>query len=241
MHPKAIISETARIGTDVVIGANSIIADEVVLQDGVQIGANVVIEKGVCIGHNTIIANNVAIHERSRIGAWAEIDSGVVIGTSPFNRIKTQGRWQKNIDRGGVIISDYVKIGANTTIARGEQANTCILEGVCIDNLVQIAHDVIIGEHSAIAGCAAIGAFAHIGSHCIIGGASCIAAQVTLADDVVITGMSTVSKSIQRAGIYSSGTMVSEHNQWRRNVARFRRLDDYALRLIQLEKELRQT
>lgn len=241
MHPSAIVSKTARIGANVFLGANSIIGDDVVLEDGVEIGANVVIESGVVIGAGTLIANNIAIHQRTKIGVRVEIDSGTVIGTSPFNRIKTQGRWQKTIDCGGVIIGDGVKIGANTTIARGEQGNTRIMDGVCIDNLVQIAHDVVIGAHSAIAGCAAIGAFAQLGSHCIIGGASCIAAQVRLADDIVITGMSTVSKSLQKAGIYSSGTMVSEHKQWRRNVARFKRLDDYATRLMQLEKELRLT
>ena len=119
---------------------------------------------------------------------------------------------------------------------RGTLKDTFIGEGVQIDNLVQIAHDVRIGAYSAIAGCVAIGAYAQIGKHCIIGGASTIAANVYLSNDVVITGMSTVNKTLLKQGIYTSGTMVCEHRRWRRNAARFRRLDEYIARLCRLEK-----
>jgi len=237
IHPTASISPSAQIGSQVAIGANTIIAEGVVLGDAVQIAANCVIEAGVSIGQGTLIHSGVYIHSGSKLGEHVVVETGTVLGASPFNSVKKQGRWHVGPAVGGLIISDAVHLGANTVISRGALGDTYLGKGVHIDNLVQIAHDVTIGANTAIAGCAAIGAYARIGSHCIIGGASCVAAEVYLADDVVITGMSTVSKSLAKSGVYSSGTMVSEHQRWRRNVARFRRLDDYMARLTRLEKE----
>ncbi|CDZ76777.1 UDP-3-O-acylglucosamine N-acyltransferase [Legionella massiliensis] len=237
IHQTASISSSALIGSQVGIGANTVIAEEVSLGDGVQIAANCVIEAGVSIGQGTLVHSGVYVHSGSKLGERVVIESGAILGASPFNSIKMQGRWHSGPAVGGVIISDEVHLGANTVIARGALGDTYLGKGVHIDNLVQVAHDVTIGANTAIAGCAAIGAYARIGSHCIIGGASCIAAEVHLVDDVVITGMSTVSKSLSKSGVYSSGIMVSEHQRWRRNVARFRRLDDYMMRLTRLEKE----
>lgn len=238
IHPSAIISSSAKIGRQVVIGENTVLGDEVVLNDNVVLGANCVLEAHVEVGANTTIRNGVRLHASTRLGNSVVVESGAVIGATPFNSIKQQGHWHYGPAVGAVIIADDVYIGANTVIARGALSDTFIDKGVHIDNLVMIAHDVIIGANSAIAGCAVIGAYAQIGAHCIVGGASCIAPDVRLVDDVVITGMSTVNKSIMKAGIYSSGTMVCEHHQWRRNAARFRRLDDYIARLVNMEKKI---
>ncbi|MDP1602801.1 MAG: UDP-3-O-(3-hydroxymyristoyl)glucosamine N-acyltransferase [Legionella sp.] len=237
IHPTAVIANGANIGHNVAIGANTIIGENAFIADGVSIGANCWVAGGVSIGAGTLVAHSVSVHKGTKIGDSCVIESGVVLGARPFNAVKIHGVWESGPSLGGVIIADNVNIGSNAVIAKGSVGDTIIGAGVHIDNLVHIAHDVIIGPHTAIAGCAAIGAFAAIGSHCIIGGASCIAAHVHLADDVVVTGMSTVSKSLGKSGIYSSGTMVSEHKRWRRNVARFRRLDDYINRLVRLEKE----
>lgn len=237
IHPTAVVSASATIGQGVRVGENSVIGDGVVLGNGVQVAANCVIESGVRVGNQTTIHHGVVVLQGSEIGQHVAIESGAVIGALPFNSVKMQGHWLHGPAAGGVIIADYVQLGANTVIARGALGDTCIGEGVHIDNLVQIAHDVIIGANSAIAGCAAIGAYTRIGADCIIGGASCVAAHVHLVDDIVITGMSTVNKSLSKPGIYSSGIMVSEHGQWRRNAARFRRLDNYVTRLTKLEKE----
>ena len=238
IHPTAQIHSTAQLGQGVSIGANTVIDEQVQLEDGVCIGANTVVESYVRIGRDSQIGHGVMIYSGSRIGQKVVLNNGCIIGASPFNYLKHHGAWQQGPAVGGVIISQGVHIGANTVIDRGSFGDTYLAEGVCIDNLVQIAHDVIIGSNTAIAGCAAIGAHAQIGSDCIIGGASCIAANVRLSDDVVITGMSTVSKSIARAGIYSSGTLVHEHQRWRRNAARFRRLDDYITKLGALERKM---
>lgn len=237
IHPTARIASSAILGKRIAIGANTVIGDSVIIGDGVSIAANCVIEEGVSIGPHTVIHSGVSVHRGSKMGAYVLVESGVVLGAIPFNSLKAQGRWHSGIAVGGVVIADYVRLGANTVVTRGSLGDTYIDEGVHIDSLVQIAHDVVIGKNTAIAGCAAIGAYTRIGSHCIIGGASCIAAHTHLVDDIVITGMSTVTKSLSKAGIYSSGTVVSKHDQWRRNAARFRRLDDYIIRLTKLEKE----
>ncbi|MDI9817820.1 MULTISPECIES: UDP-3-O-(3-hydroxymyristoyl)glucosamine N-acyltransferase [unclassified Legionella] len=237
IHPTALISASARLGEGVSVGANSIIGEDANLADNVKIGANCVLEACVSVGEHSLIQNGVVIHSGSKLGRQIVIESGAILGAAPFNSIKKQGKWFTGPAVGGVFLSDYVHVGANTIITRGALGDTFIGDGVHIDNLVMIAHDVIIGANSAVAGCATMGAYAQIGEHCIIGGASCIAAHVHLVDDVVITGMSTVSKSLTKPGIYSSGTMVCEHRQWRRNAARFRRLDDYIARLIKLEKD----
>ncbi|STY30428.1 UDP-3-O-[3-hydroxymyristoyl] glucosamine N-acyltransferase [Legionella wadsworthii] len=238
IHSTAVVHESALLGHNISIGAFSVIHDNVHIADGVTIGANTVIESSVRIHKNTQIENNVVIHSGCRLGSHVLIHSGCVIGASPFNYLKDHGQWHPGYNAGAVIIENRVQIGANTVIDRGSLSDTYLGEGVCIDNLVQIAHDVLVGKNTIIAGCAAVGAYVQIGADCIIGGASCIAAHVHIADDIVITGMSTVSKSLAKSGIYSSGTLVHEHRRWRRNAARFRRLDDYIIRLGALEKKV---
>ncbi|ASQ46925.1 UDP-3-O-(3-hydroxymyristoyl)glucosamine N-acyltransferase [Legionella clemsonensis] len=236
VHSSAIISPHAKIGKNVSIGENTVIGSEVTLEDNVSIGANCVLEEKVTVGAQTTIYHGVSLLNGIKTGKRVVIESGTIVGATPFNSIKEHGQWHVGPAVGNVLLADDVHIGANTVITRGGLGETFIDNGVYIDSLVMIAHDVIIGANSAIAGCAVIGAYAQLGAHCIVGGGSCIAPYVQLADDIVITGMSTVNKSLIKAGVYSSGTMVCEHRQWRRNAARFRRLDNYIARLIRLEK-----
>ncbi|MFC3909713.1 UDP-3-O-(3-hydroxymyristoyl)glucosamine N-acyltransferase [Legionella dresdenensis] len=237
IHPTAVIDGSVTIADNVSIGANSVIGADVILAENVKIGPNCSIAPDCYIGERTVVKANTVIGRYCHIGSDCLIESGVIVGTQPFNGCKIQGQWQAGLNSGGVFIESAVTIGANTVIAAGTYNDTCIGQGTWIDNLVHIAHDVIIGAHTAIAGCAVLGAWVQTGKHCIIGGASTLAANVRLGDDIVITGMSSVNKSLAKPGIYSSGTMVSEHNQWRRNVARFRRLDDYINRFVRLEKD----
>lgn len=220
------------------VGANTTVDEKAILQQGVNIGANCYIAADVEIGSNSKISNGVTILSGTKIGCNCFIDNGSVIGAMPFNALKEKGKWQEGPVYGALLIGDGVRIGANVVLTMGALGDTVIGDNVYIDNLVQIAHDVMIDKHTSVAACAAIGAFTKIGAHCIIGGASSIAAHVQLADDIVITGMSTVNRSLYKSGIYSSGTVVSEHHRWRRNAARFRRLDDYVNRLVKLEREV---
>lgn len=241
IHKTACIHPEARLGLEVSIGPNTYIGKNVSIGDGVSIAANVVLGEGVEIGDASDISHAVCIYQSCQLGREVRLEPGVVLGASPFNYAKQQGRWIRGFDLGTVVIEDQVTIGSNTVICRGTLEDTLIRKGVCIDNLVHIAHDVVIGEHSALAAAAIIGACAEIGSHCIIGGGSCLAPNIRLCDDVVVTGMSTVSKSINKAGLYSSGTTVSDHKRWRKNASRFRHLDEYIRRLNSLEKLKRES
>jgi UDP-3-O-[3-hydroxymyristoyl] glucosamine N-acyltransferase len=238
IHPSAVIHPTAKVASGVSIGAFTVIGEHVELSTGVIIGDNSVIEMLVTIKENCRVGHGVKISAGVSLGEQVVIHSGAVIGTTPFNFIKAHGTWHAEPSVGGVIIGDRVVIGSNTVVCKGSLGDTYIDEGVCIDNLVQIANDVMIGKNTAIAGSATIGSYVHIGADCIIGGASTLASNVSLADDVVITGMSAVNKSITKPGIYSSGTIAHEHQRWRKNASRFKRLDDYINKLNQLEKKL---
>jgi UDP-3-O-[3-hydroxymyristoyl] glucosamine N-acyltransferase len=234
----ATVHPSAQLGNEVCIGPYAVIDAQVFIGDGVTIGAHSIIESSVTIGKKSYIDTHVTIHKHTKLGEEVSINSGCVVGSSPFNYLKEQGVWQQGLTLGGVTIADQVHIGANTVIDQGTVGDTYLAKGVCIDNLVHIAHDVYIGAHTAIAGCATIGAHVVISADCIIGGASCIAAFVRIVDNVVVSGMSTVSKSIRKAGIYSSGTLAHEHQRWRKNAARFRRLDEYINKLSVLERKI---
>lgn len=238
IHPTAQIHPSAKIGIGVSIGSNVLIGENVQLGNEVQIGANSVVESMVSIANHVSIGCHVIVHSGTQIGEDVVIDSGCVLGAYPFNYEKEHGVWKTGLVVGGLIISESVSIGSNTVIDRGSINDTYIGKGVCIDNMVLIAQDVFIGENCIIAGCAAIAARAQIGSDCIIGGACSIAANTQLTNDVVISGMSTVTKSIKKPGIYSSGTIVHDHESWRKNAARFKRLDDYIVKLKTLEREM---
>lgn len=238
IHPSAQVDGSAALGSNVRIGANSVISEGAKIGDNVRIGANCIVEPYVDIGHGSCLHNSVILHEGTQIGSDVRIDSGAVIGALPFNAMKKQGNWYAGPTIGGVVISDRCQIGSNTVIDRGSMCDTFLEEGVFLDNLIQIAHDVVIGSGTAVAGCAAIGAHTVLGKHCVVGGASTVAANLVLADDVVITGMSTVNKSLLKPGVYSSGTMVCEHQKWRRNAARFKNLDAFVHRLKSLEQEV---
>ena len=139
---------------------------------------------------------------------------------------------------GGVRIGDDVEIGANTTIDRGALGDTVIENGVKLDNLIQIGHNVHVGAHTAIAACVAVGGSAHIGRRCRIHGAVSIAGHLEIADDVHLTATSAVPNTIREAGVYSSGMPIQENRVWRRNITRLRHLDDLARRLRVVERKL---
>ncbi|MDH3987120.1 MAG: UDP-3-O-(3-hydroxymyristoyl)glucosamine N-acyltransferase, partial [Gammaproteobacteria bacterium] len=139
---------------------------------------------------------------------------------------------------GSVSIGDDVEIGSNTTIDRGALDDTVLEEGVRLDNQIQVAHNVHIGAHTAIAGCVGISGSAKIGRHCMIGGGSGIVGHLEIADRVVITGMTMVTKSITSPGVYSSGVPAQENDAWNKTYARMRQLDKLARRIGKLERAL---
>jgi UDP-3-O-[3-hydroxymyristoyl] glucosamine N-acyltransferase len=138
---------------------------------------------------------------------------------------------------GGVVIGDDCEIGANTTIDRGALGDTVLEEDVRLDNQIQIAHNVFIGAHTAMAGCAAVAGSARIGRYCLIGGAAGILGHLEVADRVTVTAMSLVTHSLREPGEYSSGTPIQENRHWRRNAARFKHLDDFVRRVGAVRRE----
>ncbi len=227
----AIISKSANIAAAVIIGENTIVGDDVIINPGTVVGDNVSISADCLIHSNVTICNDV------QIGSGVILHPGVVIGADGFGLVKDKDAWRKIPQIGSVIIENNVEIGANTTIDRGAIDNTIIKTGVKIDNQVQIAHNCYIGEYTAIAACTGISGSTHIGKRCMLGGGSGFGGHLTICDDAVFTGFAFVSKSVNKPGVYSSGIPLKDNLTWRKNVARFNRLEKMAERITQLEKK----
>ncbi len=240
IHPSAIIGEHCQIDPSASIAANCVISDQVKIGADVIIGANTVIGENSTIAAGTHIWPRVTLYHGVTIGKQCVIHSGVVIGSDGFGMAKEQGQWLKIPQLGGVSIGDRVEIGANTTIDRGAIDDTIIEEGVKLDNQIQVGHNVIIGKNTAIAGCTAIAGSTKIGRNCLIGGGCCIAGHITIVDDCIVTGMSGVYGSVDKPGIYSSGTGIQESRTWLKNVVKLRQLSELSRKLVKLEKQMNQ-
>jgi UDP-3-O-[3-hydroxymyristoyl] glucosamine N-acyltransferase len=237
------IHETAVIGTDCVIDKTASIGPYVVIGNHVHIGANTVIESRcslgdyVAIGNHCLLWPNVTLYHGVKIHNGVILHSGAVVGSDGFGMANDQGKWLKIPQLGTVVIYDDVEIGANTTIDRGALGDTIIEKGVKLDNQIQIGHNVHIGEYTAMAACSGVSGSTKIGKHCLISGMVGFTGHFEVADNVVITGMTMVSKAIDKPGIYSSGTAMEPHQQWKKNAVRFRQLDEMAKRIAKLEQE----
>lgn len=239
IHPTAVIGEDCDIDSSVSIGPHCVIGNNVTLAKGVVIDAGCVIGEDCRLGESTHLHAHVTLYHKIEVGQRVSISSGTVIGSDGFGIAKHKGVWHKVPQLGRVIIEDDVEIGANCTIDRGAIEDTLIGRGVKLDNLIQVGHNVQIGECTAIAGCVGISGSTVIGKNCLIGGGSGFAGHLTIADNVVITGMTAVTKSIKDPGIYSSGVGGLMPNlEWRKNSARFHRLEQLIERVKNLETEL---
>lgn len=237
--PSAVIHETAKIGKNVAIAANAVIEAGVEIADNCQIGANVVIAWNSQIGEQTRIYPNVTIYHHCQLGKRCIIHANSVIGSDGFGNAPYQGRWVKIPQIGTVLIGDDVEIGSSTTIDRGALSDTVIADGVKIDNQCQIAHNVSLGEHTAIAGASNIAGSTKIGKHCIIGGCVAMNGHLNIADNVVITGDSMVMRNINEAGVYSSGVPAQKNSKWLKTTAYTLKIEDLFNRVKQLEKQLK--
>jgi len=236
IHPTAVVHSvhpaSASIGEHVVVGA------------GVQIGENVTLYPGcvigdyVSIGDDSIIYPNVVIYRDCVIGKRAVIQAGAIIGGDGFGFAKDGECWVKIPQIGRVVIGDDVEVGANTSIDRGALDDTVIGNGVKLDNQIQIAHNVMIGEHSAMAGCVGVAGSTKIGRRCTVGGAGMIIGHLELADDVHISAGSMVTKSLRRAGQYTGIFPLEAHDAWLHNAAQIKRLAKLADRVADLEKKI---
>lgn len=234
----AVVASSASIAESVAVSAGVVIGERVVIGDNANIGANTVIGDDCVIGPETVLAANVTLYSDVQLGKNCLVHSGAVLGADGFGFANDRGVWEKIAQLGGVRIGDRVEIGACTTIDRGALENTVISDGVILDNQIQIAHNVFLGENSAIAGCTAVAGSTKIGARCTIAGACGITGHLDIAPDTHITAMSLITKSITEPGVYSSGTGMLPHKKWKKNVVRFRQLDELARRIKTVEEQI---
>ena len=219
------------------VHASAVVEPGAVIAHDATVGALSYIGAGAVIGAGTRIAARVTVGARCTIGARGIVHSGVVIGADGFGFAPNQGRWEKIAQLGAVRIGDDVEIGANTCIDRGALDDTVIEDGVKLDNLIQIGHNVRVGAHSAMAGCVGIAGSAKIGRHCTLGGGAIVLGHLELADHVHITAATVVSRSIAKPGQYSGMFPIDDNASWEKNAATLRQLHALRDRLRALEKK----
>jgi UDP-3-O-[3-hydroxymyristoyl] glucosamine N-acyltransferase len=240
IHPTAWVDPGAQIAADARIGPHCVVEAGAIIEAGVSLGPHCVVGERAIIGVASRLMARVTVCHRVRLGRRVLAHPGAVIGSDGFGlALEQDGRWLKVPQLGSVQIGDDVEIGANTTIDRGALEDTVIEDGVKLDNQIQVAHNVRIGSHSALAGCVGIAGSARIGRHCMLGGGVGVAGHLTIADRVQVTGMSLVAQSITQSGVYSSGLTVEPNRLWNRISARLRRLDELFRRLTVLEKTIK--
>jgi UDP-3-O-[3-hydroxymyristoyl] glucosamine N-acyltransferase len=200
------------------------------------IGAQCFVGARSSIGAHTRFAAQVSFGPDCHIGARGIVHSGVVVGADGFGFAPNAGRWEKIEQLGGVRIGDDVEIGANTCIDRGALDDTVIEDGVKLDDLVMIAHNVHIGAHSALAGTAAVSGSTRIGAHCTLAGGAGTVGHVTLADHVHISARSVVTHSISKPGQYTGLFPIDDNASWEKNAATLRQLHRLRERIRALEK-----
>jgi UDP-3-O-[3-hydroxymyristoyl] glucosamine N-acyltransferase len=219
VHPSAVVHPEAEIAPDARIGALS------------------VVERGAKIGAGTVLKARVVVAEDCVIGERCILHPGVVIGADGFGFAPTAGGYEKIEQLGAVRIGNDVEIGANTCIDRGALADTVIEDGVKLDNLIQVAHNVRIGRNTAIAACTGIAGSANIGAGCTIGGAAMIHGHLTIADGVNVSAGTLVSRSLLKPGTYTGVFPMDDNASWEKNAATLRQLYTLRERIKALEKK----
>jgi UDP-3-O-[3-hydroxymyristoyl] glucosamine N-acyltransferase len=239
VHPLA--SVRCVIPATVAVDAGAVVEEGAEIGEEVLIGANCYIGCGVSIGRGTRLAPNVTIYAGCVLGENCIIHAGTVIGSDGFGFARdAESRWVKIPQIGRVVIGNDVEIGSNTSIDRGALEDTVIGDGVKLDNQIQVAHNVHIGEHTAVAGCSGIAGSSRVGARCMIGGQSGVSGHITITDDVIVSGRTLISKSIKTAGVYTSCLPQQTHAEWVKNFAHLRHLDELANRIRLLEQRLEQ-
>ena len=238
IHPAASVAASARIDPSAEIGPYVSIGERVVIGARCFVGAGTVIERDVVIGDDTRLVARAYLGHHVRFGARCVVQPGAVVGADGFGFANEKGAWIKVPQVGGVAVGNDVEIGANTTIDRGALDDTVIEDGAKLDNLIMVAHNCRIGEHTAIAAMTGIAGSTLIGKRCFIGGEAGFTGHLSVCDDVVVLGRSLITHSITKPGVYSSALPAEEVGVWRRIVARMKRLDSMARRLRAVEKHV---
>jgi UDP-3-O-[3-hydroxymyristoyl] glucosamine N-acyltransferase len=218
---------------------SAVIDPEAFIHPRAQIGALCVIERGARIGADSVLKSRVTIGEDCVIGERCLLHPGVVIGADGFGFAPNAGAWEKIEQLGAVRIGNDVEIGANTCVDRGALQDTVIEDGVKLDNLIQIGHNVHVGQHTAMAGCAGVAGSATIGAYCTIGGGAIVLGHLSLAAEVNISAATVVTRSIRKAGHYTGMFPLDENAAWEKNAASLKQLHSLRDRIRVLEDKLK--
>ena len=238
IHASAVVDASADVDASASIGPLCVIESGVVIGPRVELGPGCIVRADSRIAADSRLVAGVTVCECSIIGERALLHPGAVIGREGFGFAKDGERWVRIPQLGRVRLGNDVEVGVHSAIDRGALGETLICDGVKIDNLIQIGHNVSIGENTAMAACSGISGSTRIGRNCTIAGAVGMAGHLEIGDDVHFTGMAMVTRSFAEAGVYSSGIPAMPSNDWRRNVARFRHLDELTKRVKRLEDRL---
>jgi len=232
------IHSSVKINKDIYIGHNTVVGEYAQIEEGVKIDSNCVIGKNVKIGKNTFLHSRVSVLEDCKIGSNCILHSGVVIGSDGFGFApQKSGEYIKIPQIGNVVIKNNVEIGSNTTVDRATLGETIINDGVKLDNLVQIAHNVEIGAHTVIAAQSGIAGSTKIGKYCQIGGQAGIAGHLVIGDKVKIQGQAGVIKNIPN-GKSVQGNPAMDYKSYFKSYLLFKEFPDFEFRLRELEKDI---
>jgi UDP-3-O-[3-hydroxymyristoyl] glucosamine N-acyltransferase len=237
VHASAVIESGAQIHPSASVGPLAYVAEGAVIGEHAVVAAQAHVGRDAEVGAGTRLMPRATLGDGCRIGARGLVHSGAVIGADGFGFAPDAGRWIKIEQLGGVRIGDDVEIGANTCIDRGALEDTVLEDGVKLDNLVQIGHNVQIGAHSAFAGCVGVAGSAKIGRHCTAGGGAIILGHLELVDHVHITAATVITRSILKPGQYSGLFPFDDNASWEKNAATLRQLHTLRERLRALEKK----
>jgi UDP-3-O-[3-hydroxymyristoyl] glucosamine N-acyltransferase len=237
VHPSAVVEVGARVHASAHVGALAYVGSGALIGAGAVVAAQSHVGADASVGSGTRLGPRATLGPGCHIGAGGIVHAGAVIGADGFGFAPADGRWEKIEQLGGVVIGDAVEIGANTCIDRGALEDTVIDEGVKLDNLVQIGHNVRVGAHTAFAGCVGVAGSARIGRHCTAGGGAIILGHLEIVDHVHITAATVVSRSIRQPGQYSGMFPFDDNASWEKNAATLRQLHTLRDRLRALEKK----
>jgi UDP-3-O-[3-hydroxymyristoyl] glucosamine N-acyltransferase len=235
------ISTSAVIGQKVYIGAYAYISDNAKIGNNVKIYPQVYIGDNVEVGDNTIIFPGVKIYTDCKIGAECVIHAGAVIGADGFGFApNSENNYKKVPQIGNVIVEDYVEIGANTAIDRATMGSTIIRKGVKLDNLIQIGHNVEIGENTVMAAQNGVAGSTKIGRDCMFGGQVGIAGHITIANGTKLGAKSGVNSSLKKENTVMIGAPVQDYTEWLKSFVLFRKFPQIANQINDLEKKIKQ-
>jgi UDP-3-O-[3-hydroxymyristoyl] glucosamine N-acyltransferase len=237
VHASAVVEPGASIDATASIGPLAHVARGARIGAAAVVGAQCHVGEGAEIGEATVLQARAVLGEGCRIGRRGIVHGGAVIGADGFGFAPTEGRWEKIEQLGAVALGDDVEIGANSCVDRGALDDTVLEDGVKIDNLVQIGHNVRIGAHTALAGCVGVAGSARIGRHCTVGGGAGILGHLEIVDHVHITAFTLVTRSIRKPGQYSGAFPFDDNASWEKNAATLRQLHALRERLRVLERK----